>query len=505
MIDSDGDVGIGTQSPVANLHVKGSSTLGSLLISPSEVTSGDTAQLLLAEDSDYSYGMSLLYDGADNYLKIFGNNGGTTYGPHMSIERDGGIVHFHHNVIFNETLDGGTGPAISATTTGTLSGAVFGRYGSTGNFGLLGDDDYGIYADLKTTGTGDYAIYGYGVGFGVNGTSYSHDQTLGGVKGYNHYGNPYTFGVAGYSYLDENRSGGCFGGNHLGTSWGCLGYKDSGGTTYGAYWTNWGSGTGDRSNASVNIGMGSWGDLFGADIHGNIYGTFTEGKNYSLYSKGTVFKNGLDVHLQDNNEEEMAVFYTHVSTDVTVQTSGFGTLTAGRCFVEFDKNFKNIVSQDIPVIVTVTPMGRSDGIYLNEISSEGFSVEEDGDSRSNINFTYIAIGRRKGFENPQLPQEVIASDYTDKLARGLHNDNDTETDGEGLYYENGKLYVGRHASTFPDPNKPKDPEALNTGKIIMSEKTIPLPDPDIGPSTEVKATAPISSQIKTPVENGETN
>jgi hypothetical protein len=69
---------------------------------------------------------------------------------------------------------------------------------------------------------------------------------------------------------------------------------------------------------------------------------------------------------------------------------------------------------------------------------------------------YIAIGRRAGYENPSLPAELIDGTYVDKMTRGLHNDGNTQTNGEGIYYENGQLIVGIHPSTLPDPNKPPE-------------------------------------------------
>ena len=353
--------------------------------------------------------------------------------------------------------------------TGAANGVVVGfatsGYGVYGgfdgaNWAYMGDDNYGIYAELYTTNTGNYAIYGDGTDSdGEDGTGYDDSETLGGVKGYNFYGNPYTFGVAGYSYLDYGRSGATFGGRSWSASslWGCLAYYNSGGSSYGAYWTNSGSGSGDNL-PSIGIGMGSWGDLFGADIHGNVYGTFTEGENYALYSSGTVFKNDLDVHLQKTESSNMSVLYTNVSTDVTVQTSGYVTLSSGRCDITFDENFSSIVSDDIPIVVTVTPVGQSEGVYIEQVDKNGFSIVENNNARSSVQVSFIAIGRRAGYENPQLPAEVVAADYTDKLARGLHNDADTETDGEGLYYENGQLNVGKHYSTLPDPNKPAEPQ-----------------------------------------------
>jgi len=35
----------------------------------------------------------------------------------------------------------------------------------------------------------------------------------------------------------------------------------------------------------------------------------------------------------------------------------------------------------------------------------------------------------------------MANDYTHILSSGLHNDNDTKTDGEGLYFKDGKVLL----------------------------------------------------------------
>jgi len=123
-------------------------------------------------------------------------------------------------------------------------------------------------------------------------------------------------------------------------------------------------------------------------------------------------------------------------------------------------------------VVTITPMGNTGGVYLSGVTAKGFSAVENNDGKSSVTISYIAIGKRAGYENPELPQEVLASDYTEKLSRGLHNDADTKTNGEGLYYENGKLTVGKHPSTLPDPNKPVPEE--NKVKIDMPQQPAPV-------------------------------
>jgi len=90
-IQNDGDVGIGTTTPGADLHVLGSSTLGSVIVAP-DASSDDDAELILAEDDDATYAMKLTYDGGDNRLYFYGKNGASIDGPFMNIDRPTGRV-----------------------------------------------------------------------------------------------------------------------------------------------------------------------------------------------------------------------------------------------------------------------------------------------------------------------------------------------------------------------------------------------------------------------------
>jgi hypothetical protein len=236
--------------------------------------------------------------------------------------------------------------------------------------------------------------------------------------------------------------------------WGSLGYKSSGGTPYGGYFTISSSGGGKSGpQPMIGIGIGAWGDLMAADFHGKVYGIYSEGVNYAMFSHGITYKDNLDVHLQENSDGSNTVMYTNVSTEATIQTSGLATLSEGRANIAFDPSFAAVVSSDAPVIVTVTPIGESNGVHLTEVTSAGFIVVENNAGKSSVTVNYIAIGKRAGYEKPVLAKEVIESGYTDKVTRGLQPDANTQENSEGLYYENGQLIVGVHPSTLPDPNK----------------------------------------------------
>ncbi|KAF0194995.1 MAG: hypothetical protein FD166_3235 [Bacteroidetes bacterium] len=317
--------------------------------------------------------------------------------------------------------------------------------------------NYFYHAEVPVNGYGQTNLYSFRTRTSQNdGAGYAYNLSNSATKGFSFWGDLYSFGLSGFNYNDYTRCGGILGAEQGGFYWGSLGYRNSGSTSYGGYFTSYTIGGGKSSQADIGIGIGAWGDLMGADIHGKVYGIYAEGGNYAMYSNGVVFKNNLDVHLQENGTETNTVLYTNVSTDVTVQTSGYATLSDGKVSIDFDPAFAAAVSTETPVVVTVTPTGSSNGVYLAEVSGKGFKVAENNDGKSSVTISYIAIGKRAGYENPSLPREVISAGYNQNLARGLHNDADTHTNGEGLYYENGNLVVGKHASTLPDPNKPSE-------------------------------------------------
>jgi len=89
--ESTGDVGVGTTSPMYKFHVVGAIATGSALIAPNTSSGGD-AELWLSEDDDNTQGMSIAYDGSVNRFFVYGKDGGSTYGPHLTINRDNGYI-----------------------------------------------------------------------------------------------------------------------------------------------------------------------------------------------------------------------------------------------------------------------------------------------------------------------------------------------------------------------------------------------------------------------------
>jgi len=507
-----GNVGIGNVSPQATLHVNRTASVPTGIFGTPLTTY--TAGTNVSVGDDVATSLIYVGQGADNKGFLLWSYNSDPVGAHFGIGSYAG-----NNPLVLQEAGGNVGIGTSIP-----SSKLQIQY-NTSNLTYLGyssiTENYLFHAELESEGDGQTALYAYRNRNTQNdGTGYNYYSCNTAMKSYSFWGDSYSFGTAGFNYCDYARSGGILGGQAYASFWGALGYKNSGSIGYGGYFTSYTSGAGKSAQADIGIGVGAWGDLFGADIHGKVYGTYTEGGNYALFANGDVYRNKLDIHLQENGTMTQTVLYTNVSTDVTVQTCGTATLSSGTATVAFDEAFIASVSQDAPVIVTVTPTGRSNGVYLSDVSSKGFTMVENNDGKSNVSVNYIAIGKRAGYEHPVLPKEVTDASYTKNLEKGLHNDSDTQTNGEGLYYENGQLVVGVHPSSLPDPNRPKeDPYAPVPGKAakpdIKNEPylngigTIAQPNQQVTAKPRIESPAtgmlnpPPAVETKPVIDNGE--
>jgi len=66
-------------------------------------SSGDSTGIYFSEDNDGSFGMTIFYDGANNKMNWTGQSLSTTFGPHMTMERNTGDVEFLGDVAIGGT------------------------------------------------------------------------------------------------------------------------------------------------------------------------------------------------------------------------------------------------------------------------------------------------------------------------------------------------------------------------------------------------------------------
>jgi hypothetical protein len=406
----------------------------------------------------------------------------------------------------------GAGYAISAQSNGAAAGAIVSITTAASTsipvYALPQNVAPGVYSDASTNAGSDDAVVGiadnnagFGGGWflntnsGGNGTGYGSAQQGYGVLGMNNTGNQYSAGAFGSVDDSGRRSSGVYGTISNGTTSlasGSLGYRTSaggGGTFYGGYfWDNNGGvdhtdGNGkyaEDSGVKVNVGIGAVGGLMGGWIKGDIYGMTTKGERYSLYVNGREFTNDVITQLSNNeNSKQRTATYVPTSTSVDITSKGTGHLSNGSGRVVFNKHFSSIASSKDPIIVTVTPLGQSNGVYLASVDKNGFTIKENNNGTATTAFTWIAMATKSGYETISTPKELLAIDYDKKLDNFMINENlDNDGKTHEMWWNGNEIkYSGTPEVTTYSKNKNQS-KVYKPRKKLQAEDNISFPKED---------------------------
>lgn len=301
------------------------------------------------------------------------------------------------------------------------------------------------------------------------GTSFGATHT--GVTGTATTSGSYKFGVYG-SGGTSARTGGVMGYDY-GAGIGALGYYSSAFTDYSVYGFGLAYQTGvaagrfssanhnNFSEKNTNIGLGIYGGVMGGWVRGMKYGFHAKGETYSLYVDGNAYTNKPLTYLIESDDNQRVASYMTTSIKPEVTTNGKTALQNGRVFVSFDKNFSKVISNLEDIVITATPQGKSNGVYIDNISRDGFWIIENNDGVSNVKISWIAITQIKGEENPVVPSDLLAEDFDKKMDKVMFNDNNTTEEAQSLWWDGTKIRWDRPTNDKRDTTtqtleRPKD-------------------------------------------------
>ena len=335
--------------------------------------------------------------------------------------------------VANTTLDwavngysGFNGSGVYGQVTGgaTIFAAVQGEYNGTNAQGA------GVRGSILNTTAG--TSFG-AVASGVNGNA-----TTSGA---------YKFGVYG-SGGQTRRSGGVMG-YDFGLAFGALGYFASaagGGGDYSVYGFGLGFTTGiagGRMAAGANpifdkpnthIGIGIYGGVMGGWVKGLVYGTNFSGQKYGVYVHGNTITNEKYVQLNNSGASDIRIA-SYATTALTNELTSKGkiSLLNGQATVTFDSKLIELCDLN-SLVITATPMGNCNGVYIDDITENGFAIKEINNGSHNVSISFIISGTLKQ-ATEFTETDILNKQYETNMNGVMHNDYDTETDGTPIWYD----------------------------------------------------------------------
>jgi hypothetical protein len=321
---------------------------------------------------------------------------GTTYAINAYTENAPGLYASSTN---SPGIQADAAPALTTTFGNSIAGFLDCKAdgGATNKFDL-NYCNYVYYAEPDEAVGTSIADYTFGIYSQVSNMSTS-SYPVGGV-----------LGILGYT-----------GGTALSISnGGCLGYRNTAGTNFSVYGFGTGYTTGTTGGRigdlqkDNNVGIGITGGFMGGYVMGNKIGLHVSGEQYGMFVDGNTISNKPFVQLNDNGNNTRVATYGSTALTEDINTKGIGIVNKGTATIPFPENFKNLVSDDI--IVTVTPIGPSKGLYLVAIDKNGFTIKENNNGMSdNLKFTWIAMATKKTNETNTIANEILNPSYESNM------------------------------------------------------------------------------------------
>jgi len=125
-----GRVGIGTTTPLSQLHIHDAYNENNIIyVTPLADIQGDSSTIFLAEDDDATFGMYWMYDGQGNKIELWGKNSLGHQGPHLIVQRDNGYTTINGKLELSDGInpfiipnnDGNNGQVLKTNGSGILS------------------------------------------------------------------------------------------------------------------------------------------------------------------------------------------------------------------------------------------------------------------------------------------------------------------------------------------------------------------------------------------------
>ena len=216
----------------------------------------------------------------------------------------------------------------------------------------------------------------------------------------------------------------------------------------------------------VTEAIGNWGtrDITIANTADDTTRTLFTGNSAQAADQSKV-----DLANSPAGENEYLATYGVDSTRGEIQLSGSSQIVAGESRVYFDYSFSSIISDKAPIRVIVTPTSMMQGqLYTDSKSQYGFVIKELN-AQDNGTFDWLVIARRKGFDT-----DIISTP--------------TATPTPDLSAESSGGQATAEVTPEPTPDVTPVPDVTSTPEPTPELTPTPTPTPEITPEATPEPT-----------------
>lgn len=339
-------------------------------------------------------------------------NGGAVYGGIMAgtTQFAGVQGEYYGTATFNSAAVRGINANTSAGTGFRTLAATGPRIGVAGNVSATtGSYTFGIHGSFASTSIRCGAVYGDDFGIAAGGLGYYASTGV-------------DYGVYGFGAAYQ-----------IGTAAGL--------TTYGGSETRSLTANNPLQQENTQIGLGIYGGVMGGWVRGLEYGFHAKGNRYGLYVDGTTFTNSPITQLINVGESTRIAAQATMGMSADVQSRGNAQMMGGQAFIQFSPEFMKLISDPQDLVITVTPRGSTNGVYVSSVTANGFTIMENYGGTSSVQISWIAVVTVKGYTNMNaiVPPEVSASDFDGKMNGVMFNDNNTSDTPTSLWWDGSQI------------------------------------------------------------------
>jgi hypothetical protein len=210
------------------------------------------------------------------------------------------------------------------------------------------------------------------------------------------------------------------------------------------------------------IGLGIYGGVMGGWVKGLVYGTNFSGDKYGIYVHGNTVTNSKYVQLNTSASADVRIA-SYATTALTNELSSKGkiSLINGQATVTFDNRLIELCDLN-SLVITATPMGNCNGVYIDNITEEGFVIKELNNGMHNVLVSFIISGTLKQ-SSEFTENEILNNQYETNMNGVMHNDYDNSTDALPIWYD------GQNVRHDPVPRKGNS-EGTEENKKLARQK-----------------------------------